>query len=72
MKQNPTQPEVDPALIWDPKQYTSVKHLLEYGNAACVYETGYETPVCFWKWFHTMTASSDRFKVAKRLMTSDG
>lgn len=72
MKQNPTQPEVDPALIWDPKQYTSVKHLLAYGNAACVYETGYETPVCFWKWFHTMTASSDRFKVAKRLMTSDG
>lgn len=35
--------------------------LLAYGNA-CVYETGYETPACFWKWFHTMTASRDHFK----------
>lgn len=64
MKQNHTQPEVDPALIWDPKLYTSVKHLLAHGNAACVYEA----PACFWKWFQTMTASGDRFKVAKRLI----
>lgn len=36
VKQNRTQPEVDPALIWDPKLYTSVKHLLPYRIAACV------------------------------------